>query len=49
MNTTNPIKQNKMLIVYNNIKISSDKSQQAQEATKELEYIIKAVQNVTTN
>lgn len=47
MYETNPIKQNKILLIYNNIKITSDNRQQAHEAIKELQETIKAVQNVT--
>jgi hypothetical protein len=43
---TNPIKQNKMLLAYNNIKISSNEQQEVHEAIKDLQYMIKAVQNV---
>ena len=44
MYATNPIKQNKMLLAYKGIKINSNKQEQAQEAIKELQQIIKEVQ-----
>lgn len=49
MYATNPIKENKMLLAYKNIKISSNEQQQAHEAIKDLQQTIKEVQNVSND
>ena len=50
MYATNPIKQNKMLLAYKNIKINSEnKQEQAHEAIKDLQKTIQEVQNEKSN